>query len=113
METNNEGFRKTFSKCVSAPFKIKGSLAGKDIIISIDPTQDNNYVSTECANELVIPKSNIIETMDSMSNKQYGINNVQLSIEDYTFISQFTVKTFYFDNSDIILGSPWMESIGS
>jgi hypothetical protein len=45
-------------------FRIKGTLVGKDIIISISPTQDKNYVSTKCANQLVIPESNIIETID-------------------------------------------------
>lgn len=113
METSNERFPKTFRKCVSALFKVKGSLARRGIIISIDPTQDNNYVSIECANQLVIPESNIIETMDSTSNKQYDMSNLQLSVRDYIFISQFTVKTLFCDNSDIILDSLWMESLGS
>lgn len=114
METNNEIFPKTFSKCVSALFKIKGSLTGRDIIISIDPTQDINYASTECANQLLIFESNIIETIFfETSDKHYDITNLRLSIGDYTFIQQFNIKTFCCDNSDIILGSPWMESLGS
>jgi len=107
-------FPKTFSICVSALFKIKGSLARNDVIISIDLTQNNNYVSTKCANQLVIHESNIIETnFVDTSDKQYDISNLQLSIGDYTFISQFTIKTLFCDNSDIILGSPWIESLGS
>lgn len=47
-------FPKTFNICVDALFKLKGSLVGNDVIISIDPTQNNNYVSTKCANQLVI-----------------------------------------------------------
>lgn len=39
METSNVRFPKTFSKCVDTLFKIKGSLAGKDIIISISPAE--------------------------------------------------------------------------
>jgi hypothetical protein len=116
MESNIEEkrrFPKTFSKTIYALFRIKGTLAGKDIIISIAPTQDNNYVSTECANQLVIPESNIIETIDSMGEKQYDISNLQLSIGDYTFVSQFTVKSLFHDDSDIILGSSWMEALGS
>jgi hypothetical protein len=50
----------------------------------------------------VIPESNIIETINSMGEKQYDINNLQLSIGDYTFVSQFTVKSLFCDDSDII-----------
>ncbi len=82
MEISNGRFPKTFSKCISALFKIKWSLARKYIIISIDPTQEINYVNIECANQLVIPQSNIIEMMDSMNNKQYDISNLQLNIGD-------------------------------
>jgi hypothetical protein len=53
----------------------------------------------------VIPESNIIETIDSMYEKQYDISNLQLSIGDYTFVSQFTIKSLFCDDSDIILGS--------
>jgi hypothetical protein len=41
MESNSEEkrrFPKTFSKTIHALFRIKGTLAGKDIIISIAPT---------------------------------------------------------------------------
>ena len=114
METNKERFPKTFIKCVSTLFKIKGSLVGRDNIISISPTEDSNYISTKCANQLVIPKSTIVENkIVGTSNKQYDINNLQLSIGDYTFTLQFTVKTLSFDDSDIVLGSPWMETLGS
>ena len=110
METSNKRFPKTFSICVSALFKIKGSLAGNDVIIS----QYNNYVSIECVNQLAIPESNIIETnFVDTSDKQYDISNLQLSIGDYTFVSQFTIKTLFCDNSDIILGSPSIKSLGS
>lgn len=98
METNNnERFSRTFSKCVSTLFKIKGSLTGREIIVSINPTKDSNYVSTKYANHLLIPESNIIETkFVDTSNKQYDINHLQLSIGDYTFTSQFNVKTLFF-----------------
>jgi hypothetical protein len=108
MESNNEKkgrFPKNFTKSVSALFRIKGTLGRKDIIISIAPTQDKNYVSTKCANQLVILELNIIETIDSMDEKQYDISNLQLSIGDYTIVLQFTIKTLLCDDSDIIPGS--------
>lgn len=57
MKTSNERFPITFTKSVSKLFKIKRSVAGRDIIIAI-----SNYVSPKCANQLVIRESNIIET---------------------------------------------------
>ena len=99
-------FPKNHSKCVDALIEIKGSLAGKEVLISIDFTRKNNYVSTECANQLVIPESNITEANSFNANdKQYNIENLHLSIGEYSFVSQFIVKTLFSNNSDIVLGS--------
>ena len=62
METSNERFPETRSTFVRTLFNIKGSLAGRDIIISTSPTEGSNYVSPKCVNQLVIPESNIVET---------------------------------------------------
>lgn len=51
-----EDFLKLLVNVLVTIFKIKGSLAGRDIIISIGPSEDNNYVSTKCATQLVIPE---------------------------------------------------------
>ena len=111
METSNERFPETRSACVRTLFNIKGSLAGRDIIISISPTERSNYVSPKCANQLVIPESNIVET--NFFGKQYDISNLHLNIGYYTFTSKFTVQTLSFNDSDIVLGSPWMKTLGS
>ena len=55
---------------VHALIRIKGSLAGKEVLISIDLNQENNYVSTKCANQLVIPESNITETNSFHENEK-------------------------------------------
>ena len=97
METSNERFPETRSTCVRTLFNIKGSLAGRDIIISISPTEGSNYVSPKCANQLVIPESNIVETI--FFGKKYHISILHLNIGDYTFTSQFTVQTLSFNES--------------
>ena len=90
-------FLKNYSMCVDALIEIKGSLAGKEVLISIDFNRKNNYISTECANQLVIPESNITEVNSFNANeKQDNIENLHLSIGEYSFVSQFTVKTFFF-----------------
>ena len=107
-------FPENYSMFVCALIRIKGSLAGKEFLISIDLNQENNYVSTKCSNKLVIPESSITETSSFRKNeKQYDIGNLHLSIGDYSLVSQFTVKTLFCNDSDIILGSLWMESLGS
>lgn len=86
METSNERFPETFSTCVYTLFKIKGSLAGRDIIISISAAERSNYVNPKCANQLVIPESNIVETnIFGTCNKHYDISNLHLNIGDYNF----------------------------
>jgi hypothetical protein len=45
--------------------------------------------------------------------KQYETTYLQLNIGDYTFVSQFTVVSLWSNEVDILLGSPWMETLGS
>ena len=64
------------------------------------------------ANQLIIPKTSIIETKDLFGNK-YDIKDLSLTLEDYKFVSNFEVTTIYEKEVDIILGSTWLETLGS
>jgi hypothetical protein len=86
--------------------QIKGALAGKYITISIITTKCNNYVSTKFTNQISILESNIIEKIDFWDKKQYDINNLPLNIGDYTFVLQFTFKSLWSNDGEIIMGSP-------
>ena len=90
-------------------FQIKGTIRGKHITISIAPIECNNYIS----DELAIPKSNIGERLDFWHNKEYAISNLQLNIGDYTGVSQFIVRSLWSNCSDLILGLPWLETLGT
>jgi len=94
-------------------FKIKGTIAEKDITISIAPTEHNNDISVEFTNRLVIPESNISEVVDFWDKKLYEVSDLQLNIGDYTFVSKFIVRSLWSNDSDIILGSSWMETLGT
>jgi hypothetical protein len=85
---------------------IKGTIVGKNITISIALTEHNNYVSAEFANQLLISESIVIEKLDFLNKKQYEISDLQPNIGDYTFVLQFTIRSLWRDDSDIILGSP-------
>ena len=57
LESNNQKqgrFPSTFKTYVSMLLRIKGTIRGKDIPISIAPSEHNNYISDEFANELAI-----------------------------------------------------------
>ena len=70
-------------------FKIKGTIRGKDITISIAPDERNNYISDEFANELAIPESNIGERLDFWNNKKYAISN--FTIEHWRLYWRLTI----------------------
>ena len=64
MESNNEEnerFPKTSKVYASVLIRVKGTLGGKNINISINSIGRNNYISTKFTNQLVVSKSNIIE----------------------------------------------------
>ena len=54
---------------MSILFRIKGTLAGKDITIYIAHAESNNYISIKFANHLVIPESNIGEMIHFWDTK--------------------------------------------
>ena len=56
-----QNFPITLQKNVAILFRIKGTLARKDITISIAPAERNNYISIEFTNHLVFAESNIRE----------------------------------------------------
>ena len=78
-----QNFPITLQKNVSILFRIKETLVGKDITISIAPAERNNYISIEFANHLVIPESNIREELDFLDKKRTEISGLQLNVGDY------------------------------
>ena len=116
MESHGEKqgrFPSTLKTYVSMLLQIKGTIRGKDITISIAPVECNNYISDEFANEIAIMESNIGERLDFWNNKEYAISDLQWNIGDYTGISQFIVRSLLSRDGDLILGSPWIETLGT
>jgi hypothetical protein len=93
-------------KTAIALLKLKGTIQGKEISIAICPNNMKNHINVNLVNQLLIP----IEKKNTFGEKQYAIKELQLTIDDYTFISQFNVTTMYKKYVDIILGSSWMET---
>jgi hypothetical protein len=90
----------------------RGNIQEKEISIHICPDKKKNHISIDLANQLIIPKTSVIETKDLFGNK-YDIKDLSLTLEDYKLVSNFEVTTIYEKEVDIILGSTWLETLGS
>jgi hypothetical protein len=92
-------------------FTLKGSMQGKEINIVINERHKEHYININLANQLLIPEPNIIEKEDIFCRKRYEIKELQVTIDDYEYISQFNVTTMYTEEIDIILGLPWFQKL--
>jgi hypothetical protein len=106
-------FPHTYKKYVDPLLKVNGIIQGKNINIVICPTARKNHINVDLANQLMVLEPNIIENDTCLSDEKYEIKNLQLSIGDYKFIGQFNVVSMYQDSVDIILGSTWVDILGT
>jgi hypothetical protein len=106
-------FPPTYKKYVDPLLKVIGIIQGKNINIAICPTARKNHINVDLANQLMVLEPNIIENDMCLSNEKYDIKNLQLSMGDYKFIAKFNVVSIYEDNVDIILGSTWVDTLGT
>jgi autonomous glycyl radical cofactor GrcA len=74
-------------------------------------TQDENSININLANQLFILEHNISEKTNIFCKRQYKIKDVQVTIDDYEYISQFNVTTMFQEEIDIILGLHWLTKL--
>jgi hypothetical protein len=67
-----------------------------------------NYTNIDLANQLLIPEMNIIRKED-----YFQIKELQVTIDEHEYISQFYVTTMYQEEVDIVIGLPWFKSPGT
>jgi hypothetical protein len=87
---------------------LKGSIQGREVNIIISLDHNENYINIDLANQLLIPEPNIIEKEDI-----FQIKELQVTIDEYEYISQFNVTTMYKEEIDIIIGLPWFKNLGT
>jgi hypothetical protein len=87
---------------------LKGSIQGREVNIIINLDYNENYINIDLANQLLIPEPNIIEKKDI-----FQIKELQVTIDEYEYISQFYVTTMYKEEIDIIIGLPWFKNLGT
>jgi hypothetical protein len=105
-------FPHTYKKYVDPLLEVNGIIEGKNINVVIFPNARKTHVNVDPMNQLMDLKPNIIEN-ECLFDEKYEIKNLQLSIGNYKFIGQFNVVSMYQDNVDIILGSTWVDALGT
>jgi hypothetical protein len=106
-------FPPTYKKYVNPLLKVNGIIQGKNINIAICPTARKNHINIDLTNQLMVLESNIIVNDTCLSDEKYDIKNLQLSMGDYKFTAKFNVVSIYQDSVDIILGSTWVDTLGT
>jgi hypothetical protein len=88
--------------------KLKGNIQGREINIVISLDSNTNYINIDLANQLLISEPDIIEKDD-----YFRIKELQVTIDEYEYTSQFYVTTMYQEEVDIVIGLPWFKSLGT
>jgi hypothetical protein len=83
---------------------LKGTMQGREVNIIINLDYNENYINIDLANQLLIPKQTIIEKKDI-----FQIKELQVTIDEYQYISQFYVTTMYQEEVDIVIGYPGLK----
>lgn len=86
---------------------LKGCIKGKEINIAINTSHKKNYINITLANQLLIQEPSIGERKYIFGQKEYENNDLQVEIDHYECISQFTVITMVKKYIDIIISLPW------
>jgi hypothetical protein len=94
-------------------FATKGIIKGREVNIIIDMTRDENSININLVNQLFISKHNISEKTNIFCKRQYEIKDLQVTIDDYEYISQFNVTTMYREEINISIGLHWFKSLAT
>jgi hypothetical protein len=113
MVKNKEDSLLLIKKYVDPLLKVNGIIQRNNINIAICSTARKNHINIDLENQLMVLEPNIIENDMCLSDEKYDIKNLQLSIGDYKFTAKFIVVSIYQDSVDIILGSTWVDTLGT
>ena len=90
--------------------QVHGLIQKEKIIVSINPSCQHNFISVNLAKKFQVPVKQIEHTQ--VDNKDVQIyKDLKLSMDKYVFHGDFYASDM--DNMDVVLGYPWMESVGT
>ena len=78
--------------------------------MSINPNCKHNFINIHLAKRLQVPAKQMEHTQ--INNEQVQVyNDLKISMDKYVLHSNFFASNM--DNVNVVLGYPWMESIGT
>jgi hypothetical protein len=90
--------------------QVHGCIHKENVIVSINPSCQQNFINVQLVNRLQIPAKNIQSTQVEGKNVQI-FKDLKVSMDKYVLHSYFYVMDM--DEVDIVLGYPWIESVGT
>jgi len=90
--------------------QIHGLIQKEKIIVSINPSCKHNFIRVNLTKKLQVPAKQIEHTQ--VDDKDVQIyKDLKLSMDKYVLHGDFCASEM--DNMDVVLGYPWMESVGT
>jgi hypothetical protein len=80
------------------------------VIVSINPSCQQNFINVQLVNRLQVPTKNIQSTQVEGENVQI-FKDLKITMDKYVLHSDFCAIDM--NDVDVILGYPWMETIGT
>jgi hypothetical protein len=90
--------------------QVYGCIQKENVIVSINPSWQQNFINVQLVNRLQIPAKNIQNTQVEGKNVQI-FKDLKVSMDKYVLRSDFYVMDM--DEVDIVLRYPWIESMGT
>ena len=90
--------------------QVHGLIQKEKIIVYINPSCKKNHININLTKKLQVPAKQIENTQ--VDDKDVQIyKDLKLSMDKYVFHGDFYASEM--DNIDVVLGYPWMESVGT
>ena len=90
--------------------QVHGLIQKEKIIVSINPSCKHNFINVNLAKKLQVPTKHIENTQVDDEDVQV-YKDLKISMDKYVLHGDF--YTSEIDNMDVVLGYPWMESMGT
>jgi hypothetical protein len=110
MKCKDKDITKSLFSCGKSILQVHGCIHKENVIVSINPSCQQNFINVQLVNRLQIPAKNIHITQFEGKNVQI-FKDLKLSMDKYVLHSYFYAMDM--DEVDIILGYPWIESVGT
>ena len=96
--------------CNNSLLQVQRCLQQKQVIISISPNCMHNFINAKLAKSLKILAKNVCTTHIDGEPAQV-FKDLKITLGNYVLHSDFQARDL--DNMDIVLGYPWMKSMGT